>query len=198
MKLKWLLFAVAAVGLIALAACKKQEAPAKEAQANTPETQAPAQQAAPEAPANQPAAEAPKAETSKPAPEASKPAEPSKPAAKKELKYVTLPDGLKYADMKVGTGEAAKAGDEVVVNYTGRLKDGTVFDSSYSRHQPFTFTLGAGRVIKGWDVGVAGMKVGGKRRLIIPPDLAYGARGAGGVIPPNATLTFDVQLLEIH
>src|SRR6478752_7699613 len=113
-------------------------------------------------------------------------------------KEVTLPDGLKYTDDQVGTGTEATAGKTVVVHYTGWLLDGTKFDSSRDRNQPFSFPLGAGRVIKGWDEGVAGMKVGGKRTLEIPPDLGYGARGAGGVIPPNATLVFDVELVEIR
>lgn len=114
-----------------------------------------------------------------------------------EEKVITTPSGLKYVDLKEGTGPAAKKGDTVEVHYTGWLKDGKKFDSSLDRGQPFTFPLGAGRVIKGWDEGVAGMKVGGKRKLIIPPDLAYGSRGAGGVIPPNAELTFEVELLKI-
>jgi FKBP-type peptidyl-prolyl cis-trans isomerase len=112
-------------------------------------------------------------------------------------KVIMTPSGLKYVDLKEGTGPAASKGDTVEVHYTGWLKDGKKFDSSLDRGQPFTFTLGAGRVIKGWDEGVAGMKVGGKRKLIIPPELAYGSRGAGGVIPPNAELTFEVELLRI-
>jgi FKBP-type peptidyl-prolyl cis-trans isomerase len=105
---------------------------------------------------------------------------------------------LLIQDEVVGTGPAAKAGDTVTVDYTGWLTDGTKFDSSLDRNEPFAFTLGAGRVIPGWDQGVAGMKVGGKRKLTIPPDLAYGAEGAGGVIPPNATLVFEVELLKIN
>ena len=110
---------------------------------------------------------------------------------------VTLSDGLKYTDDQVGTGTEATAGKTVSVHYTGWLLDGTKFDSSRDRGQPFSFPLGAGRVIKGWDEGVAGMKIGGKRTLVIPPDLGYGARGAGGVIPPNATLKFEVELLDV-
>ena len=112
-------------------------------------------------------------------------------------KVVTTDSGLKYQDLKEGTGEAAKKGDTVVVHYTGWLKDGTKFDSSLDRKEPFSFALGAGQVIKGWDEGVAGMKPGGKRKLIIPPDLAYGKKGAGGVIPADAELTFEVELLKI-
>ena len=101
-------------------------------------------------------------------------------------------------DIRAGTGAACKAGDSVSVHYTGTLEDGTKFDSSRDRGQPFTFPLGAGRVIKGWDVGVAGMKVGGQRKLTIPPEEGYGSRGAGAAIPPNATLYFDVELLKIN
>jgi len=109
----------------------------------------------------------------------------------------TTASGLTYQDVVAGTGAEAKKGDDVSVHYTGRLMDGTQFDSSKDRNQPFDFPLGAGQVIKGWDEGVAGMKVGGTRKLTIPPSLGYGARGAGGLIPPNATLEFDVELLGI-
>ncbi len=105
--------------------------------------------------------------------------------------------GLRITDLEIGDGAEATAGQTVVVHYRGTLEDGTQFDASYDRGKPFSFPLGAGRVIKGWDEGVQGMKVGGKRKLVIPPDLGYGARGAGGVIPPNATLIFDVELLDI-
>ncbi|MBY0230779.1 MAG: FKBP-type peptidyl-prolyl cis-trans isomerase [Gemmataceae bacterium] len=108
-----------------------------------------------------------------------------------------MADQLLIEDIQVGDGAEAVAGKSVEVHYTGRLADGTKFDSSHDRRQPFAFALGAGRVIKGWDQGVAGMKVGGKRKLTIPPELGYGARGAGGVIPPNATLVFEVELLGV-
>lgn len=106
------------------------------------------------------------------------------------------PSGLRITDLVIGDGPEAKSGESVSVNYRGTLENGKEFDSSYGRG-PFSFPLGAGRVIKGWDEGVAGMQVGGKRKLVIPPDLAYGERGAGGVIPPNATLIFEVELLQI-
>lgn len=105
--------------------------------------------------------------------------------------------GLQITDLVVGAGAEAKAGDTVSVNYTGWLTDNTKFDSSLDRNEPFEFVLGQGQVIQGWDEGVVGMKVGGKRRLVIPPDLGYGAQGAGGTIPPNATLIFEVELLSI-
>jgi peptidylprolyl isomerase len=106
--------------------------------------------------------------------------------------------GMAVQDIKEGTGTTAANGDQVTVNYVGTLADGTTFDSSIARNQPFTFTLGAGQVIKGWDLGVAGMKVGGERKLVIPPSLGYGSQGApGGSIPPNATLNFTVDLLGV-
>ena len=106
--------------------------------------------------------------------------------------------GLKITELNLGDGAEAAAGHTVVVHYRGTLENGKQFDASYDRVTPFSFPLGAGRVIKGWDEGVVGMKVGGKRKLVIPPDLAYGSRGAGGVIPPNATLTFEVELLDVQ
>jgi FKBP-type peptidyl-prolyl cis-trans isomerase len=118
-------------------------------------------------------------------------------AAATKATEVTMPDGLKYTDDTVGTGTEAVPGKTVSVHYTGWLLDGTKFDSSRDRNQPFSFPLGGGRVIKGWDEGVAGMKVGGKRTLVIPPALGYGAQGAGGVIPANATLKFEVELLDV-
>jgi peptidylprolyl isomerase len=125
---------------------------------------------------------------------------PLHPAHAQQGKRMTTADGLQIIEVKEGTGPTA-AGKTAVVHYTGWLyKDGqkgAKFDSSVDRNEPFEFPVGAGRVIKGWDEGVAGMKVGGKRTLIIPPALGYGARGAGGVIPPNATLMFDVELLGV-
>lgn len=108
-----------------------------------------------------------------------------------------LPTTLTVKDQVEGTGPAAQAGDTVTVNYVGALPDGTVFDASAKHGQPFSFTLGQHQVIAGWDQGLVGMKVGGKRLLIIPPDMGYGAQGAGGVIPPNATLIFQVELVKI-
>ncbi|RYG70799.1 FKBP-type peptidyl-prolyl cis-trans isomerase [bacterium] len=106
-------------------------------------------------------------------------------------------NNLIVEDIVVGTGTEATSGQPVTVHYRGTLTDGREFDASYNRNQPFKFNLGARQVIQGWDQGVAGMKVGGKRKLTIPPELGYGARGAGGVIPPNATLIFEVELLEV-
>ena len=111
---------------------------------------------------------------------------------------VKTSSGLQYADLVVGQGREAHAGETVTVHYTGTLVDGTKFDSSKDRNTPFSFPLGAGRVIKGWDEGVEGMKIGGTRKLVIPPQLGYGARGAGSAIPPNATLIFIVELLDLR
>ena len=110
---------------------------------------------------------------------------------------IATPSGLKYIDTEVGTGESPTTGSTVKVHYTGTLTDGKKFDSSVDRGQPFSFKIGVGQVIKGWDEGLSTMKVGDRRQLIIPSELGYGARGAGGVIPPNATLIFDVELLDI-
>ena len=112
-------------------------------------------------------------------------------------KRVTTPTGLQYEDIKVGSGAEAKKGQTVTVHYTGTLQDGRKFDSSRDKNQPFPFPLGAGRVIAGWDEGIVGMKVGGQRKLIIPPNLGYGAQGFPPTIPPNATLIFDVELLDV-
>ena len=112
-------------------------------------------------------------------------------------KTVTTASGLKYTDVKVGSGASPVKGKQVKVHYTGTLENGKKFDSSVDRNEPFTFVIGVGQVIAGWDEGVMGMKVGGKRKLIIPSKLGYGERGAGGVIPPNATLLFDVELLDV-
>jgi peptidylprolyl isomerase len=105
--------------------------------------------------------------------------------------------GLEYIEVEAGTGAQAEAGKTVSVHYTGKFQDGSVFDSSVSRGEPIEFKLGVGQVIKGWDEGIALMKVGGKAQLIIPPTLGYGEKGAGGVIPPNATLVFDVELVKV-
>lgn len=123
---------------------------------------------------------------------------PAVAAEKKGSKMVTTTSGLKYIDVVVGKGASPVKGKMVKVHYTGTLDNGKKFDSSVDRNEPFTFIIGVGQVIKGWDEGVMSMKVGGKRKLIIPSDLGYGSRGAGGVIPPNATLHFDVELLDIQ
>ncbi len=122
---------------------------------------------------------------------------PSSALAEEEKPTVTA-SGLQYVDLVRGTGREAHVGETASVHYTGWLQDGTKFDSSVDRGKPFQFRLGAGRVIKGWDEGVVGMNIGSKRKLTIPPHLGYGARGAGRVIPPNATLVFDVELLDLR
>ena len=113
------------------------------------------------------------------------------------MSEITTDSGLKYEDTVTGGGAEATAGKTVSVHYTGWLENGSKFDSSKDRNDPFRFRLGAGQVIRGWDEGVQGMKIGGTRKLTIPSELGYGARGAGGVIPPNATLIFEVELLDI-
>ena len=117
------------------------------------------------------------------------------PTAAEQPEVITTPSGLKYQDLVVGPGPSPKAGAKVVVHYTGWLTSGVMFDSSVSRNQPFTFRLDRGEVIKGWDEGVATMHVGGKRKLTIPPGLAYGSKGYADAIPPNSTLVFEVELL---
>lgn len=126
------------------------------------------------------------------------PGAPEAPTEVDESDYTTTDSGLKYYDLEVGDGASPAAGQGVVVHYTGWLEDGTKFDSSLDRGEPATFVVGVGQVIAGWDEGLASMKVGGKRQLVIPPDLGYGAEGAGGVIPPNATLIFEVELLKLQ
>ena len=127
------------------------------------------------------------------------PAAPAQPAAEETApKSRTTESGLVIEDLAVGDGATAMAGQSVTVHYTGWLTNGTKFDSSLDRGDPFVFQLGQRMVIPGWDEGVAGMQVGGKRKLTIPPELGYGARGAGGVIPPNATLVFEVELLDVR
>ena len=181
-------FVVATV-VLALAGCKgddkKDAAPAaKPATPSAEKTAQPATQ-----PAAQPAAQPAQAPAAQPA------ATPTPPTGGT---LVTTPSGLKYEELKVGDGATPQQGQTVVVHYTGWLTNGTKFDSSVDRGQPFKFVLGRGMVIKGWDEGLSTMKIGGKRKLTIPPELGYGARGAGGVIPPNATLVFDVELLGVQ
>jgi peptidylprolyl isomerase len=122
---------------------------------------------------------------------------PAAPTKVNDADYQTTATGLKYYDFVVGTGASPKQGQQVTVHYTGWLVDGKKFDSSLDRGEPFGFAIGVGQVIRGWDEGVMSMKVGGKRQLVIPAELGYGARGAGGVIPANATLIFEVELLGV-
>lgn len=131
-------------------------------------------------------------------PEATETITPDSTMQDNQNNVVTTESGLQYIDLVEGTGATPQQGQTVIVHYTGTLENGTKFDSSRDRNQPFSFPLGAGRVIRGWDEGISTMKVGGRRQLIIPPELGYGSRGAGGVIPPNATLIFDVELLRIN
>jgi len=137
------------------------------------------------------------AEPATPPVKKAEPATVEAPVAPKEG-LVKTETGLQYEEIVVGEGATPQAGQRVKVHYTGWLTNGTKFDSSVDRGQPFQFTLGRGQVIKGWDEGLSTMKVGGKRKLTIPPELGYGARGAGGVIPPNSTLVFDVELLGVE
>ncbi len=115
-----------------------------------------------------------------------------------EESTVTTSSGLQYTDLVVGGGREAHAGETAIVHYTGTLTDGTQFDSSKTKNEPFSFRLGAGHVIKGWDEGVEGMKIGGIRKLVIPPQLGYGSRGVGTIIPPDATLQFEIELLDLR
>ena len=123
---------------------------------------------------------------------------PDAPAVVAQVELLTTGSGLKYHDLKQGTGPSPHSGQTVIVHYTGWLTNGKMFDSSLSKEKPFSFVLGAGRVIAGWDEGVATMRVGGKRQLVIPPELGYGERGHPGVIPQNATLIFEVELLQVR
>ena len=132
------------------------------------------------------------------APDTPPDAPPGTPAQVNESDYITTASGLKYYDFAKGTGSSPQTGQTVIVHYTGWLTDGKLFDSSVLKKKPFSFVLGTGGVIAGWDEGVATMAPGGKRQLKLPPDLAYGKRGAGNVIPPNATLIFEIELLEIR
>lgn len=126
------------------------------------------------------------------------PGSPDAPSEVAEADYETTDSGLKYYDLQEGSGASPESGQQAVVHYTGWLEDGTKFDSSLDRGEPFIFPVGQGQVISGWDEGVASMKIGGKRQLVIPAELGYGEQGAGGVIPPNATLIFEVELLDIQ
>ena len=176
---------IAAVLMLGMAGCPKQP---EEIEEPPPRPEFDVDTAPPteEAPA-EPAEEA--AETAEDAPE----------QAQQEAEEHETASGLKYVDLKVGAGASPEAGDKVTVHYTGTLEDGTKFDSSVDRGQPFNFLIGMGQVIKGWDEGVMSMQVGGKRKLIIPPELGYGETGTpGGPIPPNATLIFEVELLEVE
>lgn len=181
-----LLLAVAILAVIVLAGCPEKKADtAAEGQPMSDPSLAPESSELAAETAAEEAREEP----------ADKPADEAKTDAEGEM--TTTESGLKYTDIKVGDGASPEKGKTVVVHYTGTLDDGTKFDSSLDRNEPFSFTIGMGEVIQGWDEGVMGMKVGGKRKLVIPPDLAYGERGAGGLIPPNATLTFEVELLDV-
>lgn len=124
--------------------------------------------------------------------------EPTPPAQRANNKEVVTRSGLRYTEIKIGEGTEAKAGNTVEVHYVGRLEDGTRFDASENPEHPFTFRIGIDDVIQGWHEGITGMKVGGKRRLVVPPELGYGKQGAGQVVPPNATLIFEVELVQVR
>ena len=182
-----------------LSAEKKVEEPAAEAKTVEPAAEDKAVEPAAEEVKKEEAPAAEEAKEEAPAVEEKKEEAPAAEEKKEEaMEEVTTASGLKYVDYKVGDGASPTAGARVTVHYTGTLVDGSKFDSSVDRGQPFVFPIGMGRVIKGWDEGVMSMKIGGKRKLIIPPELGYGARGAGGAIPPNATLLFDVELLGVE
>ena len=182
-----------------LSAEKKVEEPAAEAKTVEPAAEDKAVEPAAEEVKKEEAPAAEEAKEEAPAAEEKKEEAPAAEEKKEEaMEEVTTASGLKYVDYKVGDGASPTAGARVTVHYTGTLVDGSKFDSSVDRGQPFVFPIGMGRVIKGWDEGVMSMKIGGKRKLIIPPELGYGARGAGGAIPPNATLLFDVELLGVE
>ena len=188
MTLKWAIFLL--VGTLAVVACNSTSEPTTQPSATA---SAVADTIAPTAVPTSTQVQAPPTSTSTPVADST----PSGVSEVSASEPTTTPSGLQYTDLVVGTGAVASAGMTAVVHYTGWLLDGTKFDSSVDRGQPFEFPLGAGRVIKGWDEGVAGMNVGGKRELIIPPELAYGSLGAGELIPPNATLKFEVELLDL-
>lgn len=175
MSARMMVFALVSLSLLALQGC---EEPKKKDEAKA-------------------AAPAAKATSDSPAAAESKPEAKADGKTDKEEKQEDVTE-LKITELKVGTGDEAKSGKMVSVHYRGTLTNGTEFDSSFKRKEPFPFQLGAGEVIRGWDEGVRGMKVGGKRKLVIPPDMGYGATGAGGVIPPNATLVFEVELLGVQ
>jgi peptidylprolyl isomerase len=177
---------------LAVAACGRVETASQPIPTFSP-IAAPAEQPAPEATA------APEAPAATAAADAAPAAAGAGPQQVDPSKITTTPSGLKYAELLVGTGAEATSGKQVSVHYTGWLQNGTKFDSSRDRGEPLQLTLGAGQVIPGWEEGLTGMKVGGQRQLIIPPDLAYGEQGAGGgVIPPNATLIFEVELVNVQ